>query len=108
MEFGAELYLIILAMAIVTYVPRLVPVGFLAGKKMPEWFVNWLRFVPISVLSAMLVLDLVWKDEHVSLGPSNLMIPASVVGFLVAVRTKNMFSTVLAGMGALAILRLVV
>jgi len=104
---GSKIYLIILAMALVTALPRIIPVGFLAGRRMPEWLVTWLRYVPISVLSAMLILDLVWKDERVQLAPTNPMLPAAALGFLVAIRTRSLFATVSAGMGALALLRLV-
>jgi branched-subunit amino acid transport protein len=104
---SGTIYLTLVAMAIVTILPRIIPVGFLAGRKMPEWLVTWLKFVPISVLSAMLILDLAWKDEKLALTPSNLMLPAAALGFLVAIRTRNLFATVSAGMAALALLRLV-
>jgi branched-subunit amino acid transport protein len=102
-----NVYLIVVAMAVVTFLPRVIPLGFFAGKKMPEWLVSWLKFVPISVLSAMLILDLAWKDDALALTPSNLLLPASALAFLVAIRTKNLFATVSAGMAALALLRLV-
>jgi branched-subunit amino acid transport protein len=106
MENG-EVLLIVTAMAIVTAVPRVLPVGFLARRNLPEWLVTWLRYVPISVLSAMLVLDLFWRENGVEISPrANPMLPAAALGFLVAMRTRNLFATVSAGMGALALLRL--
>ena len=78
-----NVYLIIFAMAVVTILPRIFPVGFLAGKKMPEWFVAWLRHVPIAVLSAMLALDLLWREGGIEVSPRvNPMLPAAALGFL--------------------------
>ena len=36
-----QIYLIIIAMSVVTILPRIIPVGFLAGKQMPEWLVSF-------------------------------------------------------------------
>jgi branched-subunit amino acid transport protein len=104
---NSQLILIVLGMSVVTFLPRVIPVGFLAGRRMPEWLVTWLKYVPISILSAMLVLDLAWKDQKINLHPTNLMLPSAALAFLVAARTRSLFGTVAAGMGALALFRLI-
>ena len=49
-----RVFLTILGMAVVTYLPRLMPTWFLSSRSLPHWLVVWLRFVPVAVLSAML------------------------------------------------------
>ncbi|HPI91754.1 MAG TPA: AzlD domain-containing protein [Deltaproteobacteria bacterium] len=51
-----ELYLLcILGMCLVTFTPRWLPLIWLSGREIPPLFVRWLRFVPASILSALVV-----------------------------------------------------
>jgi len=61
------IFLTILGMGAVTYLPRLLPVLLLSSKKLPSWVVAWLRFIPVAVLAAMLLPSLVVKDAQLDL-----------------------------------------
>lgn len=51
-----ELYLpCILGMGLVTFIPRWLPLMWLSGREIPPLFVRWLRFVPASILSALVL-----------------------------------------------------
>ncbi|NOR25855.1 MAG: AzlD domain-containing protein, partial [Desulforhopalus sp.] len=58
----------IVGMAIVTYLPRLLPTLFLSGRTLRPVIASWLRLVPPAVLAAMLVPSLLVRDNSVDLG----------------------------------------
>jgi len=93
----------IVGMAVVTYVPRLLPVLFLSGKNLHPLLAAWLRFVPPAVLAAMLVPSLLIRDDVVDIGFENLFLWAAVVAFPVAIKFKSLSATVLVGMGLVAL-----
>ena len=41
-------------MGLVTYLPRALPLIYLAHKKMPQWLIDWLSLIPVAILSALL------------------------------------------------------
>jgi len=93
----------IVGMAVVTYVPRLLPVLFLSGKNLHPLLAAWLRFVPPAVLAAMLVPSLFIRDDVVDTSFDNLFLWAAVVAFPVAIKFKSLSATVLVGMSLVAL-----
>lgn len=102
-----QIFLTILGMALVTYLPRLVPVWLLATRSLPEIVITWLRYVPASVLAAMLLPSLLLQNNHLAVAPGNLYLLAAIPTFLVAWKTRSMFGAVIVGMGLVALARLV-
>ena len=49
-----DLLLCILGMALVTLIPRVMPVTLLAGRELPPLLTRWLSFVPVAVMAALL------------------------------------------------------
>jgi branched-subunit amino acid transport protein len=96
----------ILLMALVTVLPRLLPVWLLAGRDLPPLVVAWLRYVPVAVLAAMLAPELLLREGDVDLSWSNLYFWVSIPTLLVAWKTRSLFLTVITGMGGIALLRL--
>lgn len=99
------LFLAILGMALVTYLPRLLPVWLLSRRTLPPLVVVWLRYVPVAVLAAMLLPMLVIQEARIDLGLDNLFFWAAIPAVLVAWKTKSFFGTVLTGMGIVALAR---
>jgi branched-subunit amino acid transport protein len=95
----------ILGMGAVTYLPRLLPVLLLAKKKLPPLVEAWLRYVPVAVLSAMLLPSLVVNDGVLDFSSSNLFLWAAVPTFLVAWKTGSLFGSVIVGMVVVALAR---
>lgn len=98
-------FLIILGMAAVTYLPRLLPVLVLSSKSLPPIVVMWLQYVPVAVLAAMLLPALMMPDKQMELSFNNLFLWASIPTIVAAWRTKSFFGTVLVGMGTVALVR---
>jgi len=67
--------------------------------------VAWLRFVPVAVLSAMLLPSLVVNDGSLDFSGSNLFFWAAIPTFLVAWKTRSLFGSVTVGMAVVAIAR---
>lgn len=106
MSSPAYLIAMLAGMALVTYLPRMLPLTVLARAKLPPLLLRWLRFVPVAVLAALLAETLFVADGRVALPPANWYPVAALPALLVAVRTRNLMLTVLAGIAAMALLRL--
>ncbi|MFO7665863.1 MAG: AzlD domain-containing protein [Desulfobacterales bacterium] len=90
---------IVLGMGLVTFIPRLLPVYFLAGRTLPRWFIEWLDLIPAAVLSALLLPALVTTGTPRTFSLYSLEMIVALPTFLVAVKTKSLGSTVVTGMG---------
>ena len=90
-------------MAVVTYLPRLLPTLFLSGRNLQPIIIAWLRLVPPAVLAAMLAPSLLVREGQVDLAIDNLFFWAALVAFPVAWRSKSLFATVVVGMGLVAL-----
>lgn len=99
--------LTILGMALVTYIPRLLPVWHLSSRRLPPLVVVWLRYVPAAVLAAMLFPAIVVRNQQVELGLDNLFLWAAFPTLLVAWKTRSLFGSVVVGMVVVAVARAV-
>lgn len=89
MEIRAEFLALVLACAAVTAVPRVLPLVALSRVQLPGWLLDWLRYVPIAVLSALLAIEL--------LSAGNAGVPAIAAALSIAVLTRNLLATAVAG-----------
>jgi branched-subunit amino acid transport protein len=94
----AENFLIIFGMALVTFLPRFLPLYVLTRLEVPRVVEVWLRYVPVSVLAALIVPGVLMQDRQFYFSFGNSYLLASVPAFLVASLTKNMLLTITAGM----------
>jgi len=89
MEIRPEFLALVLACAAVTAVPRVLPLVALSRLSLPRWLLEWLRYVPVAVLSALLAIELA------SSGRAGL--PAIAAAFAVAFLTRSLLGTAVAG-----------
>ena len=101
------IFLTILGMDAVTYLPRLLPTWLLSSRELPRWLVLWLRHVPVAVLAAMLFPAIMTQNGRLHLGLDNLFLLASIPTLLVAWRTRSLFGSVITGIIVVALARLV-
>ena len=60
---------LILGMALVTYIPRVIPAIFLDRFRFPAWFSKWLKSIPYAVLGALIFPGVLFvKEEQPLLG----------------------------------------
>jgi len=97
------LTLLILGLALGTYLLRLLPLTALSRVTLPAWAQDWLGLVPGAVLAASLAQALLVQGERLALSWRNPYLLAAIPAFLVAWRTRNVVWTMLAGMAAYAL-----
>jgi branched-subunit amino acid transport protein len=93
-----EYLLLLLGMGLVTYVPRWFPLFFLAQRRLPQWFIEWLDLIPVAILSALIVPDLLTAGtpRHLVWWHPKLLV--AVPTLLFAMKTRSLGGTVLVGM----------
>ena len=89
MDIRPEFLGLILACALVTALPRVLPLVVLSRLRLPGPLVQWLGYVPVAVLSALLALELY-------AAPSPAILPALAVAWF----TRNLLATVAVGVAA--------
>ena len=94
--------LTIVGMAVVTFLPRLLPIWLLSSRRLPPAVAAWLKHVPTAVLAAMLLPALIAPDGDLAISPSNLYLWASIPTWLVARRTRSFMAAVLVGIATVA------
>lgn len=99
-----SMVLIILGCAFVTWFPRVVPFILVRNIELPDFLMHWLHYIPICILSA-LVFDSLLNDEKdiVILNLENTI--AFIPTVIVALLTKSLSKTVIAGVITMAIIR---
>ena len=58
-----RIILLILGMALVTYLPRLLPAIFLDRFQFPDWFQKWLKSIPYAALGALIFPGVLLVDK---------------------------------------------
>lgn len=96
MEVSWTVLLIVIGGAIVTFIPRVVPLMVLSRMKLSESVQNWLHFVPIAILAALVGQELFIQENKVNI-KLNQELLAAVVSVLVAIKTRSLLWTVIAG-----------
>jgi branched-subunit amino acid transport protein len=104
MDQKVVLYTIV-GMALVTYLPRVLPVWLLSARSLPAVVVAWLRYIPAAVLAAMLFPSLLLVEQRLDVGFQNLYFWAALPTLLVAWKTRSLFGSVVAGMLLVALAR---
>jgi len=93
-------YLLLLAgMGLVTYLPRWLPVFFLSRRKLPSWLVEWLDLVPVAILGALVLPELLVSGAPRQLDLWQPRLWVAFPTFLFALKTRSLGGTVLVGMG---------
>ena len=101
-------WIIIAGMALVTFVPRIVPILLLPGRKMPRMMERWLSLIAPAILSALLLPELLLdrSGQTPSLSFHNIYLLAAIPTFLVAWKTKSLFGAVVTGLATVALVRM--
>jgi branched-subunit amino acid transport protein len=85
-------------MGLVTYLPRALPLIYLAHKKMPQWLIDWLSLIPVAILSALLAPSLFTEPTVRSFVFDKLELLVAIPTLVFSVKTRSLGGTVLMGM----------
>jgi branched-subunit amino acid transport protein len=102
------LWLMLLVIGAVTYAIRLSCIGLLGQRKIPALLLKALRFVPITVLPAIILPELFLRNNALALSLQNPRWIAGILAAVVAWRTRNVLLTIAVGMVALWMLEFVI
>ena len=94
----ADYLLLFGGMGLVTYLPRALPLLYLAHREIPRWLADWLGLIPVAILSALLA-PILFADEAsrtLAFGKPELIV--AIPTLLFAVKTHSLGGTVLVGM----------
>lgn len=107
--FMNYLILIILSM-VVAYIPRFLPLRIFSTRKIPEWFNEWMKYVPVSLFTALVVKDVfIDTTNYTFVGLEHVAkLLASVIVIVIAYRSRSMGLSVVIGLVAVAILAMFV
>lgn len=95
----ADYLILFVGMGLVTYLPRTLPLVYLAHKDLPQWFMDWLSLIPVAILSALLAPILLADPETRSLDLGRVELIVAIPTLLFAIKTRSLGGTVLVGMG---------
>lgn len=85
-------------MGLVTYLPRALPLLYLAHKKMPQWLIDWLSLIPVAILSALIAPSLFTNAATRSFAFGKLELFVAIPTLLFSLKTRSLGGTVLVGM----------
>jgi len=95
------------AMALGTFLLRFSFIYLFGKLEMPAWLQRGLKYVPASVLAALVFPALTYQGSTLDLSFHNYRLLAGLAGALVAWRTKNVLLTILVGMVFFWLLQLI-
>lgn len=91
-------FLLVLGMALVTYIPRMIPLAILPEIELPIYLKSFLSFIPIAVLSA-----LIFPGFLNSTGEPFTAVLGAITAFILAYKEKNLMIVVLGAIFAVFI-----
>ena len=101
-----HLILVLLSM-VGAFLPRFIPLRIFSTREIPQWFNEWMKYVPVSLFTALVVKDIFinTKDySFIGLGYLAKIVAAVIV---IGVRSRSMGLSVVFGLIAVALLALV-
>ncbi|WP_423190017.1 AzlD domain-containing protein [Alkalibacterium sp. f15] len=94
----SQTWVLILGMAIVTYIPRFLPILLLSKKEISPSFSRWMSYIPVSIFASLVASDIFFWEDSFSLQPfTNIKLIPSVLVLIVAYKTKSLLWSMLTG-----------
>ena len=103
----SQLLLTIILMSLVTLVLRVGPLVFLEKFNFPEIVRNSLEYIPVSILSVLLISEIFMKKGYFQFRLTDPFVGAALFAFPVAFLTRSLTLTVVLGVVSSAIFRLI-
>jgi len=96
---------LILGMALVTFLPRAIPILVLNNREISPALRKWMSFIPVAIFSALVFSDIFfWNDSFNAQPFENVKLIPAVVVFYIAYKTKNMFLSMMIGIIAISLM----
>jgi branched-subunit amino acid transport protein len=102
---AAQVWTIIIAMGIGTYLIRFSFLGLIGKRELPGWLLKMLRFTPVAVLPGVVAPMLLGNGAE-SMDP--LRLSAALATLVIGVVTRNVLYAIIAGLGMFFVLGAVI
>jgi branched-subunit amino acid transport protein len=100
-----KIWLIMIGIGLGTFLIRISFLVIFGNREIPPIVYRSMRFIPASVLSALVIPQILPRSNAMDMSLANPQIIAGVIAALVAWRTKNVLLTILSGMAVLWLLQ---
>ena len=94
------MWIIIVGMAVGSFVLRFVFIGFVGDRPMPPWLLRHLRYTAVAILPALIAPLVVWPAATGG-QPDLPRTSAAAVALVVGVLTKNVIAAIFSGAATL-------
>lgn len=98
---------LIFAMALVTFLPRYLPMAFANKLRLSPLILRALEFVPIAVLSVIIAQASFYRAGGLDISFSNFHLIAAAVAVITGVLTRQLFTTIMAGLFVFVLLKFI-
>lgn len=99
-----NIYLLIIGIAILTYIPRSLPIIYLSKKDLPQWLKDWMKFIPSGIFAALILPDILIQDGSLNVSFTNIKLIASILVLIIAMKRKSLGLSIAVGVSAITIL----
>lgn len=103
----AKYLFIIIGMGIVTYGTRFLPLFLFKDRSLNRNIMKWMKYVPITILSAIIAPDVFMPEPSATLDISfrNPYLVAATITMVAALKIKNLVAVIGIGMVSILILK---
>jgi branched-subunit amino acid transport protein len=108
MEIRTEFILILIGTALVTFLPRVLPLVFLSKVQLPVGIIRFLSHIPIAVFTALLAQEILTQDNVMLPLEHNKKFIALFPTLAVALVTRSLLGTVIAGVISMALIHFLI
>jgi len=105
MTTTASMVWLIIGCALVTWLPRIIPFIFVRSVKLPDVVLKWLSFIPVCILSALVMENLLDTESKSFVTLDWPVFVTFVPTLIIALVTKSLSITVVAGVIIMAAVR---
>lgn len=103
-----RLFIILFALGGINFIMRFLPALILNKVDLPNFLIDWLAFVPVATIGALLLpMLLEWNGDIINITFANKNLLAGIPAIIIAKITKSLGFTLAIGMGAMALLQLI-
>ena len=95
-----DVWLVIIALGIGSYLIRYSFLGILGDRQLPEWLLRHLRYVPVAVLPGLIAPLVVWPTATGG-SPDPARLVAAGVALLIGAWFRSVLGAIFGGMAAL-------
>ncbi|WP_338754533.1 AzlD domain-containing protein [Bacillus sp. FJAT-52991] len=105
MSVNPTVLFVIIGCAIVTLIPRVAPFLIVRTVKLPKPVMKWLSFIPVCILSALVVGSVIEREPGQFPSLNIEILITLLPTLLLAIWTKSLLVTVIAGVVLMAFVR---